>query len=445
MKVSLTWLREFVEIGVEPQKLKDDLKGLGLGAESVSAAGDDWIFELEITTNRPDCLSHYGVARELSTLYRKPLKRPDATVKESGTPAGNEVSIEIQDPDLCARYCGRVIQNVEVKPSPAWLRNRLETVGVRAINNVADATNYVLMELGHPLHAFDLTRLRDKKVIVRRARPGERLKTLDRVDRALTADNLVIADGRSPVALAGVMGGEESEISSSTRFVLLESAWFDPVSVRRTSRAHGLHTEASHRFERGADIEMAPAALDRAAGLIAELAGGEVLQGVVDVYPRPYLRRELTLRPNEIRRILGTDVPEEDVEWILRSLGFRADGADRWRVSPPSFRLDVAREVDLIEEIARVYGYDRLPARVRSAPPRVERDARRDKELTVSSILVGLGYREMIAPSMVEPGVNARFTEDRKSTRLNSSHLVISYAVFCLKKKKTDDINTASV
>src|SRR6266567_160134 len=306
MKASLNWLREFVEIPVEPQKLKDDLKGLGLSAESVSATGDDWIFELEITTNRPDCLSHYGVARELSTLYRKPLKRPDATVKESGTPAGNEVSIEIQDPDLCARYCGRVLRNVEVKPSPDWMRNRLETVGVRAINNVADVTNYVLMELGHPLHAFDLTRLRDKKVIVRRARPGERLKTLDRVDRALTADNLVIADGRSPVALAGVMGGEESEISSSTRLVLLESAWFDPVSIRRTAKAHGMHTEASHRFERGADIEMAPVALDRAAGLIAQLAGGEVLQGAVDVYPRPYSRRELMLRPNEIRRILGT-------------------------------------------------------------------------------------------------------------------------------------------
>src|SRR6266567_5643711 len=223
MKASLKWLREFVEIGVEPQKLKDDLKGLGLGAESVSAAGDDWIFELEITTNRPDCLSHYGVARELSTLYRKPLKRPDAKVKESGAPAGNEVSIEIQDPDLCARYCGRGLQNVEVKPSPEGLRNRLETVGVRAINNVADATNYVWMELGHPLHAFDLARLRDKKIIVRRARPGEHLKTLDGVGRTLTSENLVIADGQQPVALAGVMGGEESGISQATRSVLLES------------------------------------------------------------------------------------------------------------------------------------------------------------------------------------------------------------------------------
>src|SRR5437660_5984855 len=235
MRISLNWLREFVKIAAEPDKLKDDLKGLGLGAESVSAAGADWIFELEIRTNRPDCLSHYGVARELSTLYRKPLKRHDVTLNESGASAESEVSIEIQDPDLCARYCGRVLRNVEVKPSPEWLRNRLETVGVRSINNVADATNYVLMELGHPLHAFDLTRLRDQKIIVRRARPGERLRTLDGVERALTAENLVIADGRLPVALAGVMGGEESEISSATRSVLLESGCVDPLSIRRTS------------------------------------------------------------------------------------------------------------------------------------------------------------------------------------------------------------------
>jgi len=442
MKVSLNWLREFVEIGVEPHKLKDDLKGLGLGAESVSAAGDDWILDLEITTNRPDCLSHCGVARELSTLYRQPPKRLDIRVNESGASAKSEVLVEIQDPDLCARYCGRVIRNVEVKPSPEWLRKRLEVVGVRAINNVADVTNYVLMELGHPLHAFDLARLRDKKIIVRRARPGERLRTLDRVDRALTADNLVIADGRLPVALAGVMGGEESEISSSTRSVLLESAWFDPVSVRRTSKAHGMHTEASHRFERGADIEMAPVALDRAAGLIAELAGGEVSRDVVDVYPRPWERRAVLLRRSEIRRILGADIPGEEIERILWALGFEIEAlvSDRhdggalasaplpqernpahgqcW-VVPPSFRLDVAREVDLIEELARHFGYDLLPMRVGPAPPRFERDARRDKELTVSSILVGLGYREIIAPSMVDPDENARFTDRPPVTLLN--------------------------
>jgi phenylalanyl-tRNA synthetase beta chain len=427
MKISLDWLREFVEIAVEPHELKEHLKGLGLGAESALAAGEDWIFDLEITTNRPDCLSHYGVGRELSALYQKPLTRPAVTVKESGTSAASEVSIEIQDPGLCARYCGRVLRNVQVAPSPAGLRNRLEAVGIRSINNVADVTNYVLMELGHPLHAFDLARLRDRKIIVRRARPGERLRTLDGMDRTLGGENLVIADARMPVALAGVMGGKESEISSSTRAVLLESAWFDPLSIRRTSKAHGMHTEASHRFERGADVEMAPVALDRAASLIAELAGGEILQGVLDVYPRPYSRRELGLRSSEIRRILGTDVAAGNVERILGALGFevRAEGAGGWRVRPPSFRLDVAREVDLIEEIARLYGYDRLPARVRRAPPHPERDAQRDKaarrekELTVSATLISLGYRQIIAPSMVDPGENARFTQRPPVTLLN--------------------------
>lgn len=442
MRISLNWLREFVKIAAEPDKLKNDLKGLGLGVESVSAAGDDWIFDLEITTNRPDCLSHYGVARELSTLYRELLKRPEIAVKESGAPAASEISIEIADPDLCARYCGRVARNVQVKPSPAWLRSRLEAVGVRSINNVADATNYVLMELGHPLHAFDLARLRDQKIIVRRARPGERLRTLDGVERALNAENLVIADGRLPVALAGVMGGEESEISSATRSVLLEGAWFDPLSIRRTSKAHGLHTEASHRFERGADIEAAPVALDRAAALIAELAGGEILRGVVDVYPRPRQRRAVLLRRCEIRRILGTDIPREEIERILGWLGFeieapvsdRDDGGalasarrpqtpnaaqDEWWVVPPSFRLDVAREVDLIEELARHFGYDRLPMRVGPAPPRFERDTQRDKELTLTGILVSLGYREIITSSMVDPGENARFTQRPPVTLLN--------------------------
>ena len=189
------------------------------------------------------------------------------------------VSIEISDSDLCARYCGRVLQNVQVKPSPEWLVKRLEAVGQRPINNVADVTNYVLMELGHPLHAFDLSRLKQQKIIVRRAQPGEPLRTLDGLNRTLTHDNLVIADGAHPVALAGVMGGEESEISPSTRSVLLESAWFEPISIRRTSKSQGLHTEASHRFERGADIQMAPLALDRTAALIQEIAGGEILRG----------------------------------------------------------------------------------------------------------------------------------------------------------------------
>ncbi len=413
MKVSVKWLQEFVDVSVDAQRLKADLTMIGLNVESLARVGDDWVLDLEVTTNRPDCLSHYGVAREAATLYRRPLKALEFRVKEAEAPASGAASIEIADPDLCARYCGRVIRNVQVKPSPDWLVKRLEAVGQRPINNVADVTNYVLMELGHPMHAFDLARLKERKIIVRRARPGEPLRTLDGVDRTLNPANLVIADGERAVALAGVMGGEDSEISPATTSVLLESAWFDPLSIRRTSKAQGMHTEASHRFERGADVEMAPRAADRAAELIRELAGGEILRGVIDVFPAPPRREALALRLREITRILGAEIPGDEVERILRALGFQVERqeAEGWRVVAPSWRLDVTREVDLIEELARHFGYDRLPARVRPAPPRPERDVTREKELAVSARLVGWGYHEIIAVPMIDPEENARFTD----------------------------------
>jgi phenylalanyl-tRNA synthetase beta chain len=413
MKISISWLKEFVEVPVGPRELKRDLTKLGINVESYVPAGDDWVLEAEITTNRPDCLSHLGVAREIATCYRKPLKLPSPQVKDLGDPASAEISIETADETLCPRWCGRVIRHVKVAPSPAWLVKRLEGVGLRAINNVADVTNYVLMELGHPTHAFDLARIRQHKIIVRRAAAGEKLRTLDGVERTLTPENLVIADGERPVALAGVMGGEDSEISGATTSVLLESAWFDPVSIRRTAKVQGLHTEASHRFERGADIAMAPVAIDRAALMIAELAGGEILRGMVGVFPDLKPRKDVILHRSEIERILGAEMLWDDVRQTLKSLGFDtlSLGPEGWRVSLPTFRLDVSREVDLIEEVARHYGYDRLPARVRPAPPRVERDLRRERELTVAATLTGLGYREIIPPSMVDPEENARFTD----------------------------------
>jgi len=422
MKISLSWLKEFVDVPADPGAIKAALVGVGLGVESYASVEGDLVFEIEVTTNRPDCLSHYGTARELAALYGRPLKPLSAIVpglKESGTAAASEAAIEIAAPDLCSRYCGRVVRNVQVKPSPMWLVKRLEAVGQRPINNVADVTNYVLMELGHPLHAFDLARLRQKKIVVRRAKNGEPLRTLDGVDRKLTPENLVIADAERAVAIAGVMGGEDSEISAATRAVLLESAWFDPLSVRRTSKTQGMHTEASHRFERGADIEMAPKALDRAAGLIAELAGGEILAGILDVFPQRRQRPELALRASEILRILGSVVAAEEVERILRALGFEAveQAKGNWWVRPPSWRLDIGREVDLVEEVARQFGYDRLQSRVRPAPPLPERDTKREKELTVSSALVGLGYREIISSAMVDPDEDLRFT-DRQPVRI---------------------------
>ncbi|TAM80611.1 MAG: phenylalanine--tRNA ligase subunit beta [Acidobacteria bacterium] len=413
MKVSLNWLKEFVEVPVDARRLKADLVSLGLNAESFQAVGGDVVFEVEITANRPDCLSHYGVAREVAAFYRRRLAQLDFTCKEIAVPASTEASIEILNPELCPRYCGRVVRDVQVKPSPEWLVQRLEAVGQRSINNVADVTNYVLMELGHPLHAFDLIRLEERKVVVRSARQGEQLRTLDGVNRTLSASDLVIADSAHPVALAGVMGGEGSGISDHTHTVLLESAWFDPGSIRRTSKSQGLHTEASHRFERGADIEMAPLALDRAAILISQLAGGKILRGVIDVYPVPRRRTHIDLRRKEIQRLLGAEVSWEVVERVLRALNFKVErrGTEGWRVTPPLSRLDVNREVDLIEEVARHYGYNRLPARVRPAPPRLGTEEIRNKEIRISGMLAALGYREIIPSAMVDPAENARFTD----------------------------------
>lgn len=421
MKISLAWLGEFVDLPPDRRELEQRLTMLGLGVASSTPIGGDRVLDLEITTNRPDCLGHLGVARELAATFKKPLRSQTIAVTESNRPPGDAISIEIDDVGGCARFCGRVIQNVKVQPSPEWLARRLEAVGVRPINNVADVTNYVLMELGHPMHAYDLDRLRGSKIIVRRARAGEKLHTLDGVERTLSAEDLVIADAERAVGLAGVMGGEDSEIAFRTRAVMLESAWFEPVGIRRTSKRHGLHTEASHRFERGADIEMARQAIDRAAALIAELAGGDVLLGVVDVYPDPRTCAAIGLRASEILRILGAAIGAEEVAASLNALGFRVEprGEGFWRVTPPSFRLDVAREIDLVEEVARLHGYDRLPSRVRPASPSVERDPRRETELAVSSALVALGYREIIVPSMVDPEENARFTDEEPVRLMN--------------------------
>ena len=296
MKISYSWLKEFVDFEANPRQLADDLSMVGVVAEGLEQAGSDTILDFEIASNRPDCLSHFGVAREVATRYQTLLRAVAVPVQESAEAAASQASVTIESPQLCARYCARVIRNVKVAPSPAWLAQRLEGLGVRSINNVVDATNCVLLELGHPLHAFDLSRVQGRKIIVREARPQEQLVTLDGETRELKPGMLVIADGARALALAGVMGGADSEIGFASTDVLLESAWFDPISIRRTAKALGMHTEASHRFERGADVNAAVVAIDRTAVLIQQLAGGEILSGVVDAYPRPTHRPRIALR-----------------------------------------------------------------------------------------------------------------------------------------------------
>ncbi|MDP7280684.1 MAG: phenylalanine--tRNA ligase subunit beta, partial [Candidatus Poribacteria bacterium] len=327
---------------------------------------NDVIMDLEITPNRPDCLSLLGIAREIGTTIsfghtsRNPLRKPQIEVDEGETSITDLTAVEVQDPDLCPRYAARVIQGIEVSPSPDWLQNRLRAVGLSPINNVVDVTNLVLMELGQPLHAFDWHKLADRRIVVRRARSGEIPKTLDEVDRALTEDMLVIADGERPMAVAGVMGGLESAISDQTIDILLESAYFSPTSIRRTSKSLGMHTDASHRFERGTDPEGVIPALNRATQLIQQLAGGTVAKGIIDVYPDPKTAKQIDLRPDRANQILGTEITSQQIIQILSLLGFEVTASDDTclLVTVPTYRPDIEREIDLVEEIARVYGYD---------------------------------------------------------------------------------------
>ena len=412
MKISYQWLKEFVDVPVDARTLAQDLAMVGLPVESIEAHGDDSVLEIEVTANRGDCLSHWGIAREVATIYRLPLKPITIAFPEEGSEAAQAASVQIADADLCYRYCARVVSGVKVGPSPAWLVKKLESVGQRSINNIADITNLVLFELGHPLHAFDLDKLSRHSVIVRRAKKGERLTTLDGVERTLDRDNLVIADAQKPVALAGVMGGGDSEISPSTKNVLIESAWFLPTSIRQTARSMGLHTEASHRFERGADLNNAVTAMNRCAQLIRELAGGSIHRGFIDCYPQPVTPPEILLRHAQLRRHLGVDIDAAQMERILESLQFEKTATEkdgqRWRV--PSWRNDVTREIDLVEEIARHYGYEKFPARLPKGATRGTNLPWAKPVAQIRERLRALGYFEAVAFPFLDAEEGAKFS-----------------------------------
>lgn len=348
-----------------------------VGASYAEYAGlSDTILELEVTPNRPDCLSMVGVAREVGAVLGREVRLPRWTLETSGAPIERDVAVTIEDPDLCPRYTARLIRGVRIGPSPDWLAERIVAAGARPINNVVDVTNYVLFELGQPLHAFDLATLARREgvaeVVVRRAREGETLTTLDGQHRALAPDMLVIADASGPVALAGVMGGEATEVSESTVDVLLESACFDRACISKTSRALGLISESSLRFERGVDPELAAIASERAAQLIAELGGGEVAPGIVDVYPRPATPRAVTLRVGRMNDFLGTSLAPDEAAAILRRLGIVVEGAeDELVCTVPTFRPDLEREVDLYEEVVRIWGMERVPSTLPGGRERV--------------------------------------------------------------------------
>ncbi len=376
-----------------------------IGGPLVEALGlDDVVLELEITPNRPDCLSIIGVAREISVTTGNPLKLPEVNVEQGTTDIQNLTSVTIEAPDLCPRYAARVIRGVKIAPSPAWLQRRLEALSIGTINNIVDITNYVLMEYGHPLHAFDYHRLAENRIVVRRAEPGETLKTIDAEERELTPDMLVIADAETPVALAGVMGGFDSEITDQTVDVLLESAYFYPPSIRKTSKALGMHSEASHRFERGADPEGVIPAINRAAQLIAEIAGGEICAGIIDVYPGKREAINIKLRPERANFVLGTEIAADQMRDILTRLGFIV--SDTFEVTIPTFRSDVRQEIDLVEEIARVYGFDNIPTTLpRGDIPIPKVDPKENLRERVKTYLLQCGMMEAMNYAFYQPDV----------------------------------------
>ncbi len=323
----------------------------------------DVVFEVNVTPNRSDCLSHLGIAREVAALTGKALKLPHVSIKESGKPASQLVKVKLEEPERCPRYAARVLEGVKLGPSPMWMQSRLRAVGIRAISNAVDVTNYVLMECGQPLHAFDLDLVAEQTIVVRKAKAAEKMTTLDGKERELSAEDLVIADAKAPSALAGVMGGATSEVSAQTRRILLESAYFAPGNIRRTARRHALHSESSHRFERGVDPEGVLFAQDRAAKLLAELCQATVAPGRVDACPKPAARRTFTLRFERVGQVLGTPVEKSKVAAVLTGLGFQLElSGETAKVTVPSWRGDVEGEADCVEEVARTLGFGSIPA-----------------------------------------------------------------------------------
>ena len=410
MKILVSWLREFVDVPGSPEEIARTMSVRGFAVEGIEplAAGDA-VLDFEITANRPDCLSVAGMAREVATAYGMPLKASAEVA--SITPVNTaEVDILIENTDLCPRYAGAVA-DVTVGPSPPWMQARLQAAGVRPISNIVDVTNYVLLELGQPMHAFDLATLNGRKIRVRTARPGETLRTLDGETRELSTDILVIADAERAAAVAGVMGGADSEVTSGTSAIVLESAYFAPLSIRRASKKLGLKTEASTRFERGADPHLPLIAMARAVALLEAIGAGRGRGTVVDRYPAPIEPRVLRLRRARIAGLLGAAIPDADVRRILEGLGFALrDAADGWDVVTPTRRVDVAREVDLLEEVARHYGFDRLPITfpalsVASRPidPRIPRTRQLRARLTAA------GFSEAVTFGFIAEAAAAPF------------------------------------
>jgi phenylalanyl-tRNA synthetase beta chain len=433
MKITYNWLKKFVEFNLSPVELSKKLTMAGLETTPLSFPplegggegefDDDPVIEVDLTPNRSDCHSVIGIALEVSALTGWKFISPDTSVKESGGDIDKLISVSIENPDLCYRYAARIIKDVKIEASPLWLEKRLKAVGIRSINNIVDITNYILWETGQPLHAFDYNCVKGNKIIVRKASKNESFITLDGKEHNLTEDSLLIADSERAVALAGVMGGENSGVTSSTKDVLLESAYFNPISIRRTSRRHGIFTDSSYRFERGVDIEGVITALDIAARLISELSGGKVVKGRIDCNPPfppltkggvgGFLSPQIVLRISRTNKILGTSLSRDYISNLLKRLMFSMEviDNDKLNVHVPSFRRDIEREVDLIEEVARLNGYENIPKTIPSS------------QISTASLTKGQGFERNIRNILTSTGlteiINYSFMDDKLFDLMN--------------------------
>jgi phenylalanyl-tRNA synthetase beta chain len=416
MKLSAQWIRDFVDLAVDDRRLAEDLTNVGISVEGISGAGADTVFEMEIGTNRPDAMNHYGVAREAAAIYDLPLKQLSAVSSQLSAKASqaSPFPITVEEPALCPRFSARVIRGTTIKPSPEKIAHRLQLLDQRPISNAVDATNYVLWEMGKPTHVFDMDLLEGGKIVVRKARAGETLKTLDGVERKLTPQDLVVCDAKKPVGLAGVMGGYNTMITEKTRNIVIESAWWDPGIVRKMSRRHGLHTDASHRFERGADFESTVLSCDLVAAMILESGGGELVGDVVDVVSKAMDQAPVVLLVEDVRRILGTSLDREQIYRLLKRLGFALipEGQDeaQFRVHIPSWRLDVEREIDVIEEIARLHGYDKFENTLPAYSGAVAELPHAAMDATFRERALALGYNEALSLTFISHADAEKFS-----------------------------------
>jgi len=443
MRLSPQWIRDFVDLAVDDHRLAEDLTNVGISVEGISGTGAEPVFEMEIGTNRPDAMNHYGVAREAAAIYDLPLKAiqpklpaaakaatsdgPDAALKgrsstnRSSTKSSSTTTAEatpfpitVEEPALCPRFSARVIRGTRIKPSPERVAHRLQLLDQRPISNAVDATNYVLWEIGKPTHVFDMDLLEGGKIVVRKARDGETLKTLDGVERKLTSEDLVVCDAKKPVGLAGVMGGYDTMITEKTRNIVIESAWWDPGIVRKMSRRHGIHTDASHRFERGADFESTVPSCDLVAQMILESGGGELVGDVVDVVSKPMDQAPVVLHVADVRRILGGNLDSGLIYQLLKRLGFslipEGQSDAQFRVHIPSWRLDVEREIDVIEEIARLHGYDKFENTLPAYSGAVVELPHAAMDATLRERALALGYNEALSLTFISHADAEKFS-----------------------------------